>query len=184
MALVAVVDSLGRVIKTACPMAGHSAEVVVVIMILAAQPLLVVVQLKRNAHLVASGAKIRFLVQWFEKGLFVKIRFGLDHLAIDEPEQCVVALSKRVVHRFLDGVVGVTLCGVHFRDRMADRAGDAGMRGRVIACVKLGIIKSSTEKRYWVVATCTPARRLHVAITFKHFVPRFSNTKMIRLVVK
>ena len=131
-----------------------------------------------------SSTKFGSAVQWFEKGLFVKIRFGLDHLAIDEPEQCVVALSKRVVHRFLDGVVGVTLCGVHFRDRVADSASDAGMRGRVIARIKIGIIKSSTKKRYWVVATCTPARRLHVAITFKHFVPRFSNTKMIGLVVK
>ena len=46
MALVAVVDSLGRVIKTTNPMAGHSAEVVVVIMILAAQPFFVVIQLR------------------------------------------------------------------------------------------------------------------------------------------
>src|SRR5262249_32631803 len=44
----------GRIIKATCAHAGNSAQQVGVVMILAAQEFLVVVQLNRNAYLVAN----------------------------------------------------------------------------------------------------------------------------------
>ena len=53
-----------RIIERPGIMAGHTAEQVGIVMILPAQPFLVMIQLAGNAHLMASRAEFSRLVMW------------------------------------------------------------------------------------------------------------------------
>ena len=106
--------------------AGHPAEQVSVVMVLAAQEFFVVVQLPRNAHFVASRAKLRAPHEGFQEGLLVKLRLGLHQLLVDVLQQPVGAVGKRVMDRLVDRVVGVSFRAVDVCDGVARGARDPG----------------------------------------------------------
>src|SRR6267378_2238107 len=64
------------IIETARTMARNSTEQIGVIMILAAEEFLVLVEFGGQAHFVASRAKLSGLVEGFQKGFLVKLRLG------------------------------------------------------------------------------------------------------------
>ena len=79
----AVLLGLRRVVEAPRAVAGDAAEQVRVVVVLAAQELLVVVQLDRQADLVAGRAELGGLVERLEERLLVEVRLGLDQLVVD-----------------------------------------------------------------------------------------------------
>src|SRR5207248_10654934 len=73
---------LGRVVEAASAVAD-TGQLGGVEVILAAQELLVLVQLDRQADLVAGRAEVRRLVERLEEGLLVEVRVGLDELVVE-----------------------------------------------------------------------------------------------------
>src|SRR5262249_10972226 len=69
-----------RIVETAGSMAGNAAEQVAVVMVLAAQELLVEIDGHGDADLMAGRAELRCLVKRLEERLLVEIRLGLDEL--------------------------------------------------------------------------------------------------------
>ena len=121
----AILHGLRRVVEAARAMSGHAAEQVRVIMVLAAEEILVVVQVAGNADLVAGRTKLRRAHERFQEGLLVKLRLALDQLLVEVLEKAVGAVGKRIMNRFVNRVVGVALGAVDVRDGVAGRAGDA-----------------------------------------------------------
>ena len=126
----------------------HAREQVRIVVVLAAQELLVVVHRVGDAHLVAGGAKLGRLVEGLEEGLLVELRLALHQLLINEVGQRVGGREgKGVMHRFFDGVVAVadgTLLGaLEVRDGVAGDAGDARLRGGVVHHVKIRIVEGT-----------------------------------------
>ena len=115
----AVRHRLFRVIKTARAVAGHTAEEVGVVVILAAQEFFIFVQLLRDADLVTGGTKFRGAHEWFQKGLFVKFRFCLDQLLVDVLEQAIRAVGERIMDWFINRIVRVAAPAVDVRDGVA-----------------------------------------------------------------
>lgn len=78
MAAIAVLLGDFRIVETPRTMPGNATEQKTVVMILAAQEVLVVVQCLGEMHLVTDRAELRGLVQWLQVGLFVQRGFCLD----------------------------------------------------------------------------------------------------------
>ncbi len=76
-------------------------------MVLATQEF-VVVHRFGQMDFVADRTKISFLVEGFEKGLFVKGRFCLDELFVYPFQSGVLAESERIMKGFFDRVIGVS----------------------------------------------------------------------------
>ena len=128
-----------------------------VVMILPPQPIFVMGQFPRKAHLVASRTEGGILVKGFEESLFVQGRLGLDHLLVGILQHGMLTFGKRVMDRLLERVGCVALGAVHVGDGMADRAGDAGVSCGVVSDIECWVVKSTAEKRNHVMTTCTPA---------------------------
>src|SRR5690349_9288840 len=116
-------------------------------MVLATKKLLIVVQLPRDADLMASGAELGGAHERFEEGFLVKLGLSLDQLLIDVLQQTIGAVGERVVDRLVNGIVCIASGGVDVRDRVAGGAGDAGLGGRMIDVIKLGVIEGAAEER-------------------------------------
>ena len=164
MAAVAIILRRGRVVEAPRAVARHTAEQVRVVVILAAQELLVVGQFLRQVHLMADRAELRLLVKRLQERLLVKRRLRLHHLPVDRLQQRVVAVGERIVERLFDSVVGVAAGAVDVRHRMAHGAGDARVGGGVVLIVEVGIVEGPAEERHRVVAAGAPTRRLDVAV--------------------
>ena len=146
----------GRVIETARAVPGYAGQVIGVLVILAAQPL-VVIQLRRQMHLVATAAETRLPVQGFEKGFPVEGRLGLHQLLIDPLQKPVAAERERVMLRRFDGVISVAARAVDFGDGMATGAGNARTGQGIVRGAKFRIIKRAAEKGNRIVAAGTKA---------------------------
>ena len=96
---------LRRVVEAARAVAGDAAEQEGVVVVLAAEELLVVVQFAGDADLVAGRAELGRLVQRLQERLLVELRLGLDELVVDPLQDRVRAERERVVQRLLDRVV-------------------------------------------------------------------------------
>ena len=153
-------------------------------MVLAAEEILVVVQVAGNADLVAGGAILRRAHERFQEGLLVKLRLALDQLLVEVLEKTVGAIGKRIVDRLVNRVVGVAPGAVDVRDGMARRAGDAGLRRGVIYVIIIGIVKRAAEERHDIMATGAPARGLHVAVAFERNLPGLAHAEQVRFVVE
>ena len=149
----------------------HAREQVRIVVVLAAQELLVVVHRVGDAHLVTGGAELGRLVEGLEEGLLVELRLALHQLLVDEIGQRVGGREgEGVMHRFLDGVVAVAdgaLVGAfQVRDGVTSHAGDARLRGRVVHHVEVGIIEGPGEEWHRVMAAGAPAGSLHRSVAF------------------
>src|ERR1051325_5609453 len=184
VAAVAVELRDGRIIKAARIVARDAAQEVSVVMILAAQEFLIVIEFVWDADFVAGGAGIGGLVQRLQKSLFVELRLGLDHRFVEEGEEFVRAEGEWVMDRLFDGVIGVAARAVDVRDRVARGASDPGLRGGMIHVVEIRIVESATEKRNDIVTTGAPAGGFDVAIALEGDLARFANAEEIRLVVE
>ena len=122
-------------------MARYAGEEVRVVVVLAAQEL-VVVQFLGQVDLVAGAAELGGRVQRLEEGPFVQFGLRLDQLMVDELEERGVAEGERVVLGLLDRVVGVAAGTVDVGDRVAGGAGDAGVRGRLLD-VELRVVEGA-----------------------------------------
>jgi hypothetical protein len=101
-------------------MAADSGEQEGVVMILAAEEILIVGHLARETHFVTGGTKFRRLVKGFQEGLLMKSWLGLHQLLVEiEPKGIGRSRSPRVMHRFLNDVVSVALGGMDVNDGMA-----------------------------------------------------------------
>ncbi len=165
-------------------MSRHAAQQIRIVVVLAAEKFLVVVQLQRQMHLVAGRTELRRLVKRLQESRLVKLRLGLDQLVVDPLQHRVLAERERIVQRLFDRVVGVAARAVDVRDRVADGAGDAALRRRVAGRVEVRIVKGTAEERHRVVAAGAPARRLHAAVSLERHVARFPHAGQVRRVVE
>src|SRR5229473_2484946 len=128
---------LGWIVKTACPNAGNATQQIGIVMVLATQEFLVVVQLDGDAYLVANRAEFRAAMERLEESLLVKIGLGLDGLVVEPLQHRVITGGEGIVLRLLDGVGSVADRAVDVGDGMADSARDAGARGGMVDIVKI-----------------------------------------------
>ena len=182
VAAVAVRLRLRRVVEARHPMAGNAREQVRVVVVLAAQEL-VVVQFLRQVDLVAGAAELGGLVQGLEERPLVQLGLGLDELMVDEAEHSGVRERERIVLGLLDRVVGVAARAVDVGDRMAGGAGDPGMSGRLVH-IELRIVESAREEDDRVVAAGAEAGRLDVAGALVRLVAGLLHREAVRRVVE
>ena len=90
--------------------------------------------------------------------------FALTSVSVDPLEDGVLAGGERVVLGLLDRVVGVAAGAVDVRDRVADRAGDPRLAGRVVDVVVVRVVELAREERDGVVAARAPAGAPGVAV--------------------
>ena len=169
--------------------ARYAREQVRIVVVLAAQELLVVVHRVGDAHLVAGGAKLGCLVEGLQEGLLVELRLALHQLLVDEIGQRVGGREgEGVVHRFFDGVVAVAdgaLVGAfQVRDGVTRHAGDARLRGRVVHHVEIGIIEGPGEERHRVMAAGAPAGSLHRSVAFQGRLAGLADAEQVEGVVE
>src|SRR6266705_3247094 len=127
-------------------------------MILPPQEFLVMVQIRRNTHLMTGRAKLGSPMQRLQECPLVKIGIGLDELAVDPFQEPVVALSKRVMDRLLDYVIPIPFGAVDAGDRVTRSTSNPRLAGRMIHVIEVRIVEGATEERDHVVAACAPAR--------------------------
>ena len=106
----------------------------------------------------------------------MKFGFGFDQLLIHPLKGWIFAKGKRVVQWFFDGEVRVSFGRVDVRDRMADRASDAGLRGWMFNVIKMRIVECTAEERHGVVASRTPSGSLDVTVPFERNLAGFADT--------
>jgi len=160
----AVLLGLGRVVEAPHAVARDAAEQIGVVVVLAAEELLVVVQLLRQGDLVARRAELRGLVERLEERLLVEVRLGLHELLVDPLQGGALARGERVVRRLLQGVPAVAEGAVDVGHGVADGAGDAGVGRLVVDVVEVRVVERPAQERDRVVAPGTPPRRLHVPV--------------------
>ena len=168
VAALTVGHGLRRVVEAGHPVARDAAQPERVVVVLAAQPL-VVVQFGRQVHLVAGTAELGAAVQRFEKRGLVELGLGLHQLAVDPAQRRPLAEGEGVVHGLVDGVVRVAPHAVDVNDAVADGAGDAGPCGGVagqvvVRIVEPRIVEGSAEEGHRVVAAGAEARRPHASV--------------------
>ena len=147
-------------------------------------PFLIVRQRIWQTNLMASGTKLRCLVQWLKKSLFVKGRLPFNHLPIEELKPAVLASGKRIMHRFFNGIIRIASWTVYMRNRMARRTGNSRVSGWIVFHIKIRIIKSAAKKRHHVVTPRAPPRSLHIAVPLHQKPPSFLHAKQIRWIVE
>ena len=72
-------------------------------------------------------------------------------LAVEPGQRRLLAGSEWIVDRRVDLVVAVAAHAVDVRDAVADRAGDPGLRRRVVHVVEVRIVEAAAEKRHRIV---------------------------------
>ena len=154
--VIAILLSLGREIERACAVA-RATEHERIVVILAAQPFLVVIHRERNADLVAGRTELLGLHHILHEHPLVELRLGLHELVVDVLQGLVGRVRERVMNRLGDGEVRVADGAVHRRDRVAGRASDARFGGRVVVNVEVRIIERAAEERHRVMAAGAPA---------------------------
>src|SRR6266481_2497362 len=122
-------------------------------MVLPTKKLLIMVQVPREADLVAGRAKLGRAHEGFEKGFLVKLGLTLDQLLIDVLQQAIRAVGERVMDRLVDGIIRIAFGAVDVSDGVAGGTGDAGLRGRMIYVVKFRIVECAAEEGHDIVAT-------------------------------
>ena len=184
MAAIAIGLCCFGVVEAAGSMTRYAAQQPAVIVILAPQPFLVVVQRKGQVHFVTGSAEFRGLMQRLEKRLFMEGRFGFDQLMVHPLQQRIFTLCKRIMNRLFNGVVRVTEIAVHVSNGVANRAGDSSLRSGMIQHIELRVIKRTTEKRHRVVTAGTESRALDGSVPFQADFTSFSDAGEIRRVVE
>src|SRR5262249_33860772 len=122
----------------------------------------VMVDFHRNADLVASGAKHLGAMKRLQKGLLVKLGFGLDQLVVEPLQNRIFTIRERIVKRLFDRIVAVADRAVDIDNGMADGAGYAGCSAFVLADVEMRIVenrfvKGAAKKGNGVVTAGAPA---------------------------
>ena len=184
VAACAILLRLLRVVESACVVTRHPAQEISVVMILAAEEVLVLRHVVRQADLVARRAEFRRAHDRLEKGLLVKLRLRLHQLVVHVLQHAIGAVGERIVNRFIDRVIGVAHGGIHMRDGMAGCASDARFRRGMMIHIEVGIIKRAAEERHHVMAAGAPARSLHVSIALEGDASRFLHAEQVGRVVE
>ena len=182
VAAVAIRLGLRRVVEARHAVPRHAREQVRVVVVLPAQEL-VVVQFLRQVDLVAGAAELGRRVQGLEEGPLVQLRLRLDQLLVDELEEGGVREGERVVLWLLDRVVGVAARAVDVGDRVAGRAGDPGVGGRLVD-VEVRIVEGAGEEDHRIVAAGAEAGRLHVARALVRLLARLLHGEAVGRVVE
>ncbi len=172
------------IVKAARPDAGNTTQQVGIVMVLAAQEFLVVVQLDRDADLVANRAELCHAVERLEESLLVKIGLGLDGLVVQPLQQGVVTGGERIVLRLFDGVCSVADRAVDVGHSMADGAGDAGAGGRMVDIVKIRIVEGSAEERHGIMTAGTPAGGAHIAVALQAHLPGLAHAEQVGRIIE
>jgi hypothetical protein len=120
MAGTAVLGGFGRVVETSGSVTRHTAKKVAVVVVLTAQKLFVIRHFLWEVYLVAGAAEFLCLVKWLEHFGFVESRLGFDENFIDLLKHRVVAVDKRIMHRFVDHIICVASLAVDMGDSVAD----------------------------------------------------------------
>ena len=175
---------LGRVVEAPRPMPGDAGEEEGIVVILAAQKVLVGGQLLGEVDFVAGGAELGVAMEVFQEGLLVHRRLRLDKLVVDPLQERVVTLGKGVVDRLVDRVVGIPLRAVDVRDRVADGASDAGVGRRVVDVVIVFVVKGAAVEGHRIVAAGAPPGRLHAPVPLERHQPRLANARQIGGIVE
>ena len=166
VAAVAIRLRSGGVVEARHAVPGDAAQQERVVMVLAAQPA-VVVQRFGQMNLVAGAAEGRALVQRLQESALVQGRLGLDEKAVDAPQQGVRGERERIALRRRQGVVGVA-AHAHRDHPVARHATDAEGRGRVVLGVEIRVVEAPAQQWRDVVAAGAHPRRRHVAIPGQH----------------
>ncbi len=154
---------LGRIVETVHAVTGDPAHQEAVVVVLAAQPA-VMVQGLRQVHLVAGGAELRGLVQGFQQALLVQFGLGADELSVQGLEERVLAAVEGVGWRVGESIVGVAAGTADGVDRVAGHAGDAGPAARVRVRVVGGVVEAPGVERHRVVAARAQPGRGDIAV--------------------
>jgi hypothetical protein len=155
-----------------------------VIVILSAQPLLVVGHLIGKTDLVAGRTKLFRFHKGLQEGLFVKVGFRFDQRVVHPLQHSICAVSEGVVDGFINGVGSVTDRAVDVRDAVASRAGNASLTRWVLLHVEVRVVESSAEERHQIMATRAPSGGLHIAIPLQPHRARLFHAEKIGRIVK
>ena len=173
-----------RIIEAPRAMARCTAQGERVVVILAAEKILVVVHLRRDRHLMAGRAELGRTVHRLEERPLVEVGLRLHELRVDPLQHLRLAGRKRIVVRLLERVAAIARQRVHLRDGMADGAGDAGVGRGMIDVVVVRIVKRSRQQCHRIVAAGAPLHRLRVAIARHRDRPRLADARQIGRVVE
>ena len=173
-----------RVVEAPRPVAGDAREQVGVVVVLPADEILVVVQGEGQADLVAGRAELGALDDRLQERLLVHLGLGLHQRVVDPLEDRVVAEGEGIMLGLLDRVGGVAAGVVDGGDRVADRAGDAGLARRVVHVVVVRVVELAGEERHGVVAAGAPAGGLGRAVALQRDLARLAHAHQVGLVVE
>ena len=153
-------------------------------MVLPADEVFVVVDAVGEADLVAGRAEVGVLDDRLQERLLVHLGLGLHERIVDPLQERVVAEGERIMLRLFDRVGGVAAGVVDVGDRVAGRAGDARLAGRVVHVVVIRVVELAREERHRVVAAGAPAGGLGRAVASERDLARLANAGQIGLVVE
>ena len=165
-------------------MAGDTREQVAVVVILPPHEITIVVQGKRQTHLVARRAELGALDDGLHERLLVHLGLGLHQREVDPLQDRVVAEGEGVMVGLLDRVGAVAPGVVHRGDRVAGGAGDSRLTRGVVHVVIVGIVEFAREERHRVVTTRAPACSLGRVVALERDLPRLAHAHQVSLVVE
>ena len=165
------------IVKTSCTVSGYAAEQPGIVVILASQKILVLIQSKGQMDFVTSRTELRGLVKVLQESLLMKGWLGLDQLLVYPLQHRVFTECKGIVQWLLNGEVRIAPVGVDIGNCVANSTCDPSLRGWVIHVVKFRIVESPAKKRDRIVAASTPTRCFDVTVSFERNFPCFSHTR-------
>ena len=165
-----------------------AAEEVGVVVVLAAEEFLVMVQFLGQMYFVAGraefGGLVRILVERLEEGLLVEGRLGLHELVVDVLQNGILAGGEGIMHGLFDHIVGVAFGAVDVRDGVADGAGDAGVSGGIVYQIVFWVVELAAEERHGIVAAGAPTAGFDVAVPFESNFARLFDTGKVRGIIE
>ena len=165
-------------------MTRNTTQQIGVVVILASQPIAIMIQLKRQIDLMAATAEFSRAVQWFQERLLVEGWFCLHQLIVDPLQQLIVAVSKRIVLWFFNRKVSVADVAVDVSNCMTHRACDSRLGCRMFQHVKVWIIECSTEEWNRIMTASTETGPLDVAVSLHTHFASFRDTGKVGGVVE
>ena len=165
---------LRRVVERSRALARDAGGLPVVVVVEAAEPA-IGVDRHVEVHLVARRAELRRLLamERLEERLAVRLRIDVEQLIVRELQQRVLARRQVVQRRILDDEVALSHRALDVRDRVARRAGEAGLRFRRVDLLLDRPIEPSVEEHRVIVTAGAPLRRLR-ADDVLHVLDRFA----------
>ncbi len=174
---------LWRVVEAVHPVARDPAQKKAVVVILAAQPS-VVIQGLGQMHLVAGGAETRGPVQGPEQALLVQFGLGPDRLTVQGLEQGVLSALEGVRGRVGQAIGAVALGPADVGDGVTGHAGNAGLGPRVRIRVIARIVEAPGVEWDRIVAGGAQAGGLDSAVPGQQDPPGLLDARPIGRVVE